>query len=289
MNTLKSIFVKLAAIGLLGLVSVAHAAPQPELWDRWSAHDAGSTAVIDHSLWNETVQEYVVRNPDGINRFAYRRLQATADDYQKLRDYLDAMSKVEISKYNRAQQQAYWINLYNAVTVDVVVANYPVQSIRDISSGFFSAGPWKRELIEVEGVALTLDDIEHRILRPIWKDPRIHYAVNCASLGCPNLQDQAFTAANTDALLNQGAVEFVNHPRGARVVGGDLRVSSIYDWFEVDFGGSESDVIAHLKQYANADLKAALEGVDGIDNDSYDWEINAVNPPAKRSGGSGGS
>ena len=91
---------------------------------------------------------------------------------------------------------------------------YPVDSIRDISSGFFSPGPWKKELLNVEGQSLTLNDIEHRILRPIWQDPRIHYAVNCASLGCPNLPVIAFSEDNTDAMLDRAAQQFINHPRG---------------------------------------------------------------------------
>ena len=289
MNSLKSLLAKLMLIALFGLTSTAIAAPKAQLWDRWSAHDPDSTAIIDHGVWNELLQRYVVGNPDGINRFAYQMLHDFAFDRKRLRDYLKVMSEIEISRYNRDQQRAYWINLYNALTVDVVLTDFPVYSIRDITSGLFSAGPWKRNLITVEDEKLTLDDIEHRILRPIWQDPRIHYAVNCASLGCPNLQNRAFTAANTEDLLNKGAIEYVNHPRGAQVIDGELQVSSIYDWFEADFGDSEAGVIAHLKQYADAGLRAALEGVDEIDNDHYDWKINSVIAPQRNSGRDGGS
>jgi hypothetical protein len=220
------------------------------------------------------LQRFVTPAGDGINRFAYG--QVGPADRQLLRDYLQAMSRVEISGYNRDEQRAFWINLYNALTVDVVVEHFPVESIRDISSGLFSRGPWDLELIEIEGEALTLNDIEHRILRPIWRDPRIHYAVNCASLGCPNLQMQAFTAANSDSLLEAAAVEFINHPRGARVVDGELQVSSIYVWFEADFGGNDADVIAHLQRYARGELRTALDGIRRIDDDSYDWRINSL-------------
>jgi len=190
------------------------------------------------------------------------------------------MSRIEISRYNRDQQRAFWINLYNALTVEVVLDHYPLESIREISSGWFSRGPWDLELIEIEGEALTLNDIEHRILRPIWRDPRIHYAVNCASLGCPNLRMQAFTAANSDSLLEAGAVEYINHPRGARVVDGELHVSSIYVWFKADFGGNDAGVIAHLKKYAKGELRAAIDGIEHIDDDSYDWRINSLHQPA---------
>ena len=155
-----------------------------------------------------------------------------------------------------------------------MLEHYPLDSIRDIRAGLFSRGPWRLELIEVEGEKLTLDDIEHRILRPIWRDPRIHYAVNCASIGCPNLQPRAFTAANSGMLLEQAARDFVNHERGARVENGKLRVSSIYHWFDEDFGGNDSGVIAHLKQYADTELAAKLADIDHIDDHAYDWSLN---------------
>ena len=156
-------------------------------------------------------------SPDGVNRVAYGKV--APQDKQALASYVDRLSKVQVTKLARSEQLPYWINLYNAATVKVVLDHYPVESILkiDISPGLFAKGPWKKKLLTVEGEAVSLDDIEHRILRPIWKDPRTHYAVNCASLGCPNLQPRAFTAGNMDELLDAGARAYVNHPRGARV------------------------------------------------------------------------
>ena len=146
-----------------------------------------------------------------------------------------------VSSLNRGEQLAYWINFYNALTVQVILDHYPTDSILDIkiSPGFFSIGPWDKKLVTVEGEELSLNDMEHRILRPIWRDPRIHYGVNCASIGCPNLLTTAYTADNVDGLLTENAVAYVNHPRGASLQNGALTVSSIYDWFEEDFGGNE--------------------------------------------------
>lgn len=135
----------------------------------------------------------------------------------------------------------------------------------------------------MEGEKLTLNDIEHRILRPVFRDSRVHYAVNCASLGCPNLQPEAFTAENTERLLERGAREYVNHPRGARVEGGNLTASSIYDWFQVDFGGSETGVLAHLQQYAQAPLAEALRGFRGKVSYQYDWSLNEKTHASSRS------
>jgi hypothetical protein len=181
-----------------------------------------------------------------------------------------------ISSHNRAEQEAYWINLYNAATVDLILSRYPVASIRDIniSPGLFSRGPWGAKLLAIEGEKVSLDDIEHRILRPIWKDNRIHYAVNCASLGCPNLQPPAYTAANMESLLERGAKEYVNHPRGVAIKDGKLRVSSIYVWFKEDFGGSPEGLMEHWRKYADAALAKRLQTYSGGLEHDYDWNLN---------------
>ena len=265
--------------GVLMGTAPAHAqlfdAPRPDLWPRWQAYDPGSTATIDHGAWQAILTGFVRLGGDGITRVDYAGLLASRSG---LDGYLDAMSTVPISQFIRDEQFAYWVNLYNAVTVRVILDHWPVASIRDIdiSPGLFANGPWGAELIMVEGISLTLDDIEHRILRPIWGDPRIHYAVNCAAIGCPNLQTQAFTAANTDAVLEAAAAAFVNHPRGARVGRDGLVVSSIYSWFDEDFGSSDAGVIAHLRQYAGPALSSALSGVTDIDDHAYDWALNGL-------------
>ncbi len=262
----------LLSLLLCALCTSALAAPKAKLWPRWEAHDPGSSASIDHGAWNDWLAAYVSTPADGIARVAYGRVGDAGR--ASLESYIDSLGAVAISDYNRAEQRAFWINLYNALTVDIVLEHYPLESIRDIPAGLFSRGPWRLELIEIEGEKLTLDDIEHRILRPIWRDPRIHYAVNCASLGCPNLQPRAFTAANGEMLLEQAAREFVNHERGARIDNGKLRVSSIYHWFDEDFGGSDAGVIAHLRRYADAALAGKLAAIDRIDDHDYDWSLN---------------
>lgn len=264
------------AFVLLILCSTAQAAPAARLWERWSAHNPESSAGIDHGAWNDWLAGHVISNPDGINRVHYAGV--TGEDRAQLRRYIEGLAALPISDYNRSQQLAYWINLYNALTVDVGLEHYPLDSIRDISSGFFSSGPWGLELVTIETEALTLDDIEHRILRPIWQDPRIHYAVNCASLGCPNLQPLAFTASNSETLLQTSAREFVNHPRGASISNGKLQVSSIYHWFEKDFGGDDAGVIAHLKRYAAPALAAGLQTIERVSDHAYDWRLNARDP-----------
>lgn len=269
--------VAVVGLALLGAIASAAAAPRSEPWPRWTAHRPESTLAVDHSAWDGLLQRYNVPADDGSRRFAYGRV--SADDRRRLGDYVDGLARVIVSGLAHDEQRAFWINLYNALTVRVILDHWPVASIRDIaiSPGLFSVGPWGRKLVTVEDEPLSLDDIEHRILRPIWKDPRVHYAVNCAAIGCPDLWPVAFTAANTEALLEQAARAFVNHPRGARIEGGNrLVASSIYVWFGDDFGdGTDTAVIAHLARYAAPDLKGALAGIERISSHGYDWAINA--------------
>ncbi|HEU4342701.1 MAG TPA: DUF547 domain-containing protein [Candidatus Binatia bacterium] len=257
--------------------STLRAAPKAELWPRWQKHDAASTARIDHGAWERFLKKYLVApHPSGINRVRYDAV--TPEDRSALKTYLTSLQNLAISSYNRAEQKAYWINLYNALTVDLILSRFPVQSIRDIniSPGFFARGPWGAKLLNIEGEKLSLDDMEHRILRPIWKDNRVHYAVNCASLGCPNLQPVAFTGSNTEALLERAAREFINHPRGVTVKNGKLRVSSIYIWFQEDFGGSAEDLMEHWQEYADNALANILRNYTGGLEHDYDWRLNAV-------------
>ena len=256
----------------------ASAAPKAELWERWTAHDAASTATVDHSAWDRFLEANLVLGRNGINRLAYG--QVSAADRKALARYLDALAAAPISRYQRDEQLAYWINLYNALTVKVILDHYPVKSIRDIdiSPGWFSFGPWDRKLIEVESEMVSLNDIEHRILRPIWRDARIHYAVNCASLGCPNLAPTAYNAKTTDSSLTAGARAHINHPRGVSIEGGRLYVSTIYKWFVEDFGGDDKGVLDHLRQFANPELANKLAKFVAIDGYRYDWGINDAVP-----------
>ncbi len=252
----------------------SEAAPKADLWSRWLGHREGSTLRVDHSRWGGFLSRYLTEGKDGVNRVAYGAV--TPEDRGKLNEYLTELAGTPVRRLNRKEQLAYWINFYNALTLKVVLDHYPVKSIMkiNISPGWFSRGPWGKKLTVVEGERISLDDIEHRILRPIWLDPRIHYAVHCASLGCPNLAPVPYTADTVDTMLSDGARKYVNHPRGASVTEEGLVVSSIYTWFKENFGGTDRGVIAHLKKFASPALASKLEGVTGIYDDRYDWRLN---------------
>ncbi len=253
----------------------AKAAPSADLWPLWQASDENSTQIVDHSLWDAILVKYLVTDhPSAINRFRYTTV--TKKDQQSLTDYLTQLQKIKVKQLSRIEQKAFWINLYNGLTIKVILDHYPVKSIMDIdiSPGFFSNGPWDAKLLNIQGEDLSLNDIEHRILRPVFTDNRVHYALNCASLGCPNLQNKAFTATNMEQLLNDGARTYINHPRGAQMLGGKLQVSSIYKWFQTDFGGSGKKVITHLQQYAEGDLLSVLSTYKGKLKFNYNWNLN---------------
>ncbi len=228
---------------------------------------------------------YVVDHPDGVTRVRYGVWKANSADMRALDAWIAEAAARRPSAMAREEAYAYWANLYNALTLKVVLDRHPVRSIRDIRStgvpldlrGWI--GPWRTRLVTVEGRRMSLDDIEHETMRPTFRDPRVHYAVNCASVGCPNLQNRAWCAATLERELDAAASAFVNHPRGVTVLpDGRLRVSSIYTWFREDFGGSEAGVIAHLRRYAAPALATRLGEQTAIAEDAYDWALNDAPP-----------
>jgi hypothetical protein len=260
----------------LAVISPAAAATPAETF---VASTKGSTSVVDHSLWDRLLKTYVVPASDGINRVDYARFKSAG--HQDLKTYIAALQGVDVAGLDRPEQFAFWANLYNAKTIDIVLDKYPVKSIKDIRLGggvvaAVTGGPWKAKVLKIGATELSLDDIEHGILRPLFKDARVHYAVNCASYGCPNLGHEAFTGKKLDAQLDAAARAYVNSPRGARFDGEVLTVSSIYSWFEDDFGGSEAGILEHLKRYAEPALKRKLESITEIADYGYDWALNDV-------------
>ncbi len=264
---------EIVGVAILGL---ACGPPQSERLAIWDVCDESSVERIEHGPWQAILDGYVISVPAVPNVVDYAALAGNPGDVAILTDYLDYLQSVDPRQYACAEQMAYWINLYNALTVKVVLDAYPVNSIKKIHRGVVPlTGPWSDMHGRVAGQDLTLDQIEHGILRPIWQDERIHYAVNCAAYGCPQLLETAFTAENSEALLEAGARAYVNSPQGVRVVNdGLVIISSIYDWYAVDFGGTEEAVLQHLVKYADTELAAFLTNFEGVIEYAYDWRLN---------------
>ena len=263
------------------LFAVSVHAQTAKLIPAWDKSDEKNAAQIDHIAWQEILSGYLREHGSGVNRFDYGALKANAGDSAKLASYLASLQSLDPRSYSRAEQKAYWINFYNALTVQVVTDAYPVDSIKDISESLLGSlgrifgGPWDDVHAKVAGLDLTLNNIEHGILRPIWRDKRIHYAVNCASYGCPNLSPTAFTADNAEDLLDAGARAYVNHPRGVEFMDDDfVIISSIYKWYVADFGETEKGVIEHLVKYADKALAMRLRKFAGSIDYEYDWSLN---------------
>lgn len=250
--------------------------PDPALADaHWREAGTAPAARVDHRAWSDFLGRYLSADAAGVNRLDYRAV--TPEDRAALDAYLTRLQTTLVTTLPRDEQFAFWVNLYNAKTVALVLAHYRVDSIRDITDGWFDIGPWNDKSLEVEGRRLSLDDIEHGILRPVFGEPRVHYVLNCAAAGCPDLGNTAYGGSDLEARLEAAARAYVNDPRGVHFDKRDrLVVSKIYAWFREDFGGSEAAVLEHLRHYAEPELRARLEDRRSIDRYRYDWSLNDV-------------
>lgn len=218
--------------------------------------------AISHEIWDTLLRQHV--SEDGkVNYKGFIR------DSVKFNQYLSLLSKNHPNEKNwsREEQFAYWINVYNAFTVKLIVDNYPTKSIKDIKNGVpFVNTVWDIKFIKIEGRDYDLNNIEHGILRPKFKDPRIHMAVNCASISCPKLFNRAFVASKLNEQLDEAARDFVNDDSKNKVSATNPKVSSIFKWY----GGDFDTVTDFINKYAKTKINkgAKLEYLD------YDWGLN---------------
>ncbi len=283
MRLIKTSFVAIAlSMPLISFASLSHAQSSIEkafiAKSRlssaiWKKHDANSKVAVDHSAWDAFLGKYTRKDGRGINRVAYGSVSGA--DKKSLQNYLAHLQATDVTKLNRNEQYAFWLNLYNASTVNLGVKNFPLKSILEIKSNPLDLkGPFNDKVAKVNGKSLTLDTIESGIVRPIWNDPRLHYAFNCAAISCPNLGSRAYKGAKINAQLNAAAKAFINDPRGIRINNGKITASKIYFWYSEDFGKDEKAVLEHIKQFASDSLKASLSGKTSIDQYEYDWSLN---------------
>lgn len=263
------------AIGQMLMFNTASAKTSDKDTDSafWNHFDESSVNTINHQDWQFLLDKYLLTDhPSGIHRFKYRQVET--EDKNRLELYLINLQAVDPLQYNRDEQMAYWINLYNALTVNLIIDKKPRYSILTTGKGWLPKGPWDDRIASVNNKKLTLNTIEHHILRPIWADYRIHFAVNCASLGCPNLQAKAFTSENLDSLLNHASHSFISHPRALSINNGKLTVSSIFEWYLEDFAANEIELIAWLATVATPEQAQQLKKHTGKINYEYSWQLN---------------
>ena len=263
--------------------SAAPGIPESSLVDPiFQISDPNSLYAVDHSAWDAFLAQYLVTDSVGLNRIRYR--QINCQDRAALQGYLNMLQSTDIRTLNRNEQLAFWFNLYNARTVALAFDNYPIRSIRQIKQKFTDfVGPFDDEgAVNVLGKSLSLNDIESGIIRPGWSDPRIHYALNCASYGCPNLAPTAWTGNDIDSRLNSAAYQFINSDRAVK--GGPFgpRVSKIYKWYGDDFGGNDQSILKHISQYANCETLKKINGRQNIRGYFYDWSLSDARVTRRR-------
>ena len=211
-----------------------------------------------HEVWNNLLQEYV--DQDGnVNYSGFKEAE------NRLDNYLDLLSQNPPSNsWKKNEKLAYYINLYNAATVKLIVDHYPVKSIRDIP------GRWKKRWISVGRITTSLNDIEHKILRKM-DEPRIHFAINCASYSCPKLLNVAFTSQNMEQLLSKSTTDFVNDSTRNQFEENSAKLSKIFRWYKSDFTKNSS-----LIDYINTYLENPIAIDARIEYLDYDWNLNEV-------------
>jgi len=225
------------------------------------------TKPPSHQIWDELLRSSV--KPDGM--VDYKRF---IQDKVKLDQYLKLISEnaPDRNTWSESEQLAYWINAYNAFTVKLIVDNYPVKSIRDLGPALkmpMINDVWHYKFFEIGGIETSLDEIEHGILRKEFDEPRIHFAINCASVSCPSLLNEAFVAGKLESQLSKVAAEFINDPRRNKIAGDQAQLSSIFSWFKEDFT-KRGTLIDFLNRYSEVKMKPSAR-ISYLD---YNWKLN---------------
>jgi len=254
---------------------LVNAAPSKDLDPRWTAFSIDSNISVEHKAWQQFLDKYLIFDDKDQSYMSYGKVSQR--DKRVLNEYIQYLVELNPSELSKKQQMAYWINLYNAKTVSLILDNYPVKSIRKLGKSWFSSGPWDDKVLRINDIEVSLNDIEHRILRPIYNQASLHYALNCASISCPNLSATAFTSSNAQTQLAEGARNYINHARGVSFdEDGELVLSTIYKWYREDFGVTRLDLLTHLIGYSDKALGDKLRAYKGSISYEYDWDLNEL-------------
>ena len=251
--------------GILGILTLLMCSGNAEIEFASSNGDKGPEAL--HQPFAALLQKYVVKT-----RFDYEGIFRDKADLQQLYDYVDQLETQRPGSWSKPAALAYWINLYNAATLELVLQNYPVKSIKDIGSLFSS--PWSKKVVTVEGNALTLNNIENDIIRKQFDDARIHFALNCASIGCPTLAKTAYTANVLDAQMEAATHNALNSTNWVDIGEDRLLITKIFDWYGEDFTKDAGSVRAFIARYRPDDREVILNPETKLLYKDYDWKLN---------------
>ncbi len=250
---------------ILALSNMGCRPPAVDLEEAYAKDNSGATSV-DHSLLDKVLRTHV----DSKGRVDYRKLHA---DRKDLDGYVKVLQQVEFDGLGRDEKLVLLINAYNAYTLALILDNWPLKSIKDIPA----AERWEAKRWRIGKLTLSLDEIEHSYLRPKFREPRIHFAVNCASIGCPPLRNEAYRVKDIEEQLHDAATYMHNNKVWFDLdeANGTLRLTSLYHWFQGDFeqvAGTTLDFAARFNTKLAAMLKAGRRPtVEFLD---YDWGLN---------------
>lgn len=218
---------------------------------------AGPLPPVSHTSWNALLKAHV--SASGQVNYAGMK-----QDVAKLDAYLAQLQKQAPTKdWSRNEKLAYWINTYNAFTVKLILTHYPLKSIRDIDK------PWDQKFIQIGDQTLSLNDIEHNIIRKRFNEPRIHFAVNCAAQSCPRLRNEAYTAGKLSQQLAEQTRSFINNRAFNQLDAQQPKVSKLFEWYAVDFK-QNGTVIDYINQYADTKIGATAS----LSFLTYNWSLN---------------
>ncbi|MBK9577631.1 MAG: DUF547 domain-containing protein [Fibrobacteres bacterium] len=235
-----------------------------------------SSLAFDHTHagWTRVLQAHTVEAPGPSTAVRYGALKASTAQLEAYLGELSSVTASEFAKWPKKERLAFLLNAYNAFTVKLVIDHYPVKSIKDI--GGFLGSPWKKKFVPLLGRTISLDDLEHVWIRPEYREPRIHFAVVCASVGCPRLQREAFRGRDLEIQLATATREFLGDRRWNRVAPKAIEASSIFKWYGSDWGDSRSlrrflaDHLALTDPYRTRFLDEDIS----LDFTPYDWTLN---------------
>lgn len=250
----------LAAFGLLAALAIPAAAAAPP----------------SYKVWGELLGKYY----DPARGMDYKGLKA--QDKKTLDDLRAQMAAVDVNLLTREDRLAYWINLYNISVVGIVVDNYPIESIKDLSTDpLIRLNIFKKPLVKTKQGMTSLNDVENEKIREGFKDARIHFAINCAAESCPPIRAEPYVGSKVSQQLDDQATRFLNGPKGVRAERKGavltLHVSKVMDWFEDDFNKWAGGQGAFLKRYLTGEKRKQLDAVGSqvrIEFDDYSWKLN---------------
>lgn len=219
-----------------------------------------SQELADHSAWDQILILNVTKN--GL--VDYEGVTTDVVVFYQYFRYLQNVSPKDF--WSKEDKLAYWINVYNASSMKMIIDEYPVSSINEVEN------PWKRKVFKSEGIRYSLDDIEHTILRK-FGDPRIHFLLNCGSMSSPRLWDRAYTSQNINYALEERTSEFINDPQRNQITSNSARISELFKWYNDDFISQGIDIVEFINRYSKAKISNSVN----IKYVTYDWSLNKKN------------